>query len=563
MATSDNGDGDGDGERLVVGVDVGTGSARAGVFTLNGERRGLAVHPIQIFRPRPQHAQHSSDDIWQAVGQACREAVAQAGAAPERIVGIGFDATCSLVLLDDADRPVTVAPDGNDDSHNVIVWMDHRATAEADAINGAGYDVLRYVGGKISPEMEPPKLQWLKRHRPDSWARAAKFLDLADFLVYAATGSDVRSLCTTVCKWTYLGHENRWDESFWASLDLADVLEDGQGRKRAGVSIRPPGERVGTLTPEAAQHLGLSPACVAGVGIIDAHAGGIGLLGAAWEGQTETNPAALESVLALIGGTSNCHMAASREAHFVPGVWGPYFGAMVPGMWLTEGGQSAAGALIDYAIENSRAYPALAQQAQEAGTTVYALLNERLDTLAAARNVAHPAYLTRDLHVLDYHLGNRSPFSDPHARGMVDGLSLDQGPDALALLYLATVQAVAYGTRAIIEALNEHGFAIARLLATGGGTKNPVWLREHADACQTPLVLGRESESVLLGAAILGASAAGAYPSVTNAMRAMGRSGETIAPDPAVGGYHDAKFQVYRDLYAAQNRHREMMRNGK
>ena len=551
----------GSGGRFVVGVDVGTGSARAGVFSLSGERRGLAVHPIQMFRPRPDYAEHSSGDIWDAVGRATREAVAQSGAAPEAIVGIGFDATCSLVLLNENDRPVTVSPDGNDDSHNVIVWMDHRATEEADAINAGGHDVLRYVGGRISPEMEPPKLQWLKRHRPDSWARAAKFLDLADFLTYQATGCDVRSLCTTVCKWTYLGHENRWDESFWAALDLSDVLEDSRGRKRAGTAIRPPGERVGPLTPTAAQHLGLSPDCQVGVGIIDAHAGGVGLLGAAWQGRDDTDPAVLESVLALIGGTSNCHMAASRAPVFVPGVWGPYFGAMVPGTWLTEGGQSAAGALIDHVIENHAAHPALSGAAQDKKTTVYALLNERIQALADQRHLAHPAYLTRDLHVLDYHLGNRSPFADPHARGVMDGLSLDQGADDLALRYLATVQAVAYGTRAIVEALNASGFAITALLATGGGTKNPLWLREHADACQTTLTLGREPESVLLGAAILGAAAAGnTYPDVLSAMKAMGRSGETIAPDPAPRAYHDAKFAVYRALYEEQNRHRDIMR---
>jgi FGGY-family pentulose kinase len=245
-------------ETLVAGVDVGTGSARAAVFTLDGERRGLAVEPIQIWRPRPEYAQHSSDDIWQAVGRAVRAAVAQSGARPESIAGIGFDATCSLVVLDQNDRPVTVSPSGENDAQNVIVWMDHRATGEADAINAGGYDVLRYVGGKISPEMEPPKLQWLKRHLPDSWRRAARFLDLADFLVYQASGRDVRSLCTTVCKWTYLGHENRWDRAFYESLDLADVLEDEGGRKRAGTEIAPPGQHVGPLTAEAAQHLGLS-----------------------------------------------------------------------------------------------------------------------------------------------------------------------------------------------------------------------------------------------------------------------------------------------------------------
>lgn len=542
-------------QKYVVGVDVGTGSARAGVFTTAGERRGLAVEPIRMWRPQAEFVEQSSGDIWRAVGKTVREALAQSGARPEQVVGIGFDATCSLVVLGADDVPVTISPTG-DDAQNVIVWMDHRATPEADAINAGGHDVLKYVGGKISPEMEPPKMLWLKKHLPQSWQRAEKLLDLADFLTYRASGRDVRSLCTNVCKWTYLGHESRWDTGFYKAIGLEDI-PDG---RRVNDTIRPLGERIGPLTPDAARHFGLTETCQVAVGIIDAHAGGLGLLGAAWEGAAATDPAALESVIALIGGTSNCHMAASREPVFVPGVWGPYFGAMVPGMWLTEGGQSAAGALIDYVIEDSSGYQDLSYEADRQETTIYALLNARVQALTAARGLSDPALLTRDLHLLDYHLGNRSPHSDPHARGVMDGLSLDQSLDSDAILYLATLQAVAYGTREIIEAMNARGFSINRILATGGGTKNPLWLQQHADATGMTLILGRESESVLLGAAILGASAGGAYPSVTEAMRAMGRSGQTITPNPATRAYHDAKFMVYKSLYAEQNRHREIMR---
>lgn len=537
----------------VVGVDVGTGSARAGVFaTADGTRLGMAVHPIRMWRPRPEYAEQSSTDIWNAVGLVVREAMKEAGVAPESVVGIGFDATCSLVVLGEDNAPVTVSPDG-EDNQNIIVWMDHRATGEADEINAGGYDVLKYVGGKVSPEMEPPKMLWLKRNLPETWNRARKLLDLADFLTYAASGRDVRSLCTNVCKWLYLGHENRWDRSFYSAIGLED-LPDGQ---RVTETIRPLGERIGPLTEEAAGHFGLTTGCQVAVGIIDAHAGGLGLLGAALG--PDTDPSELETVIALIGGTSNCHMAASQEAVFVPGVWGPYFGAMVPGMWLTEGGQSAAGALIDYVIEDSSAYKDISYEADRQRTTVYALLNKKVLELATEQELSDVALLTRDLHVLDYHLGNRSPHADPHAKGIVEGLPLDESLDFDARLYLATIQSIAYGTREIIEAMNARGFRIGRILVTGGGTKNPLWLQQHADATGMALVLGRESESVLLGAAILGANASGAYPSVTDAMRAMSGVGETVEPNPAVRGYHDAKYEIYRSLYAEQLRHREVM----
>jgi FGGY-family pentulose kinase len=538
-------------DRYVVAVDVGTGSARAGVFNArDGRKVGYATHSIRMWRPRTDFAQHSSNDIWNAVGDCVRNAVSESGVGPDSIVGLAFDATCSLVVLDRAGKPLTVSPDGEPEQ-DTIVWMDHRAVAEADFINSGNYDVLRYVGGAISPEMEPPKLLWLKRNLPDTWAQAGRFFDLADFLAYAATGSNVRSLCTHVCKWTYLGHEDRWDDAFLTAIGLEDLRSDD----KAGSRIRPLGERIGPLTPDAARHLGLTTDCVVGVGAIDAHAGGIGLLG------SSLNPTQPETTLALIGGTSNCHMAASRNPNFVPGVWGPYFGAMVPGMWLTEGGQSAAGALIDFAIESGHAVDELRKSASDQGKTVYEVLNDRAHSLASRNQLADPALLTKDLHVLDFHLGNRSPFADPHARGAVEGLPLDRNDEIDTRLYVAAIQAVAYGTRAIVEAMNRSGFAIQKIVATGGGTKNPLWMQLHADATGLPISVGSEPESVLLGSAMLAAAAAGCHPNVESAMAAMGSVGETVHPNPALRAFHDAKFAVWNDLYQCQLRHRELMLN--
>ncbi len=173
-----------------------------------------------------------------------------------------------------------------DNNRNVIVWMDHRALAETAAINQGGYDVLKYVGGSLSPEMETPKLKWLKTHLPQTWVRAGKFLDLADFLTYRSTGSNARSLCTVVCKWTYLGHEGQngqWDRNYFDAIGIGDALEG----EKIGNDVRPMGTPLGTLTPAAAAELGLTTQCHVGVGIIDAHAGGLGLLGAVFQDEPE------------------------------------------------------------------------------------------------------------------------------------------------------------------------------------------------------------------------------------------------------------------------------------
>lgn len=548
--------------RLYLGIDVGTGSARAGLFDEQGQRLGLGVSSIQTWKPQDDFVEQSSEDIWRACGEAVRAALAQAAARGEEVRGIGFDATCSLVLLDAADKPVTVSPTGRSEQ-NVIVWMDHRALGEAEEINRTGDDVLKYVGGVISPEMETPKLLWLKRHLPESFAKAERFLDLPDFLTYRATGVDTRSHCTTVCKWTYLGHERdgrgQWRAPYFERIGLGELLADGA--RRIGAVVKPLGERVGTLTAAAAGELGLAQGTPVGVSIIDAHAGGIGLLGTSVDGDA-LGEADLERRLALIGGTSSCHMAVSQQARFVPGVWGPYYSAMLPGLWLSEGGQSATGALIDATVLGHARGPELLVQAQREGTTIYGLLNQELERQAQTAGVSFPAELARALHVQPDHHGNRSPRADPSLRGMVSGLSLSTDLAALARLYLATIQAIAYGTREIIEALNRQGYRIDTLLATGGDAKNPVFVREHADATGCRVVLPREPEAVLLGSAVLGAVAAGDQPGVLQAMTQMSHAGsvvEAAGSETAVSQLHARKYRVFLAMCRHQLDYRALM----
>lgn len=108
------------------------------------------------------------------------------------VKGIGFDATCSLVTLDSSGDPVTCSP-SKEPHRNIIMWLDHRAMEQAKRINDTKHKVLKYVGGATSPEMEIPKMLWLKENLPtDCWDKCALFLELPEFLTYRATGDETR-----------------------------------------------------------------------------------------------------------------------------------------------------------------------------------------------------------------------------------------------------------------------------------------------------------------------------------------------------------------------------------
>lgn len=545
-------------ERFYVGVDVGTASVRAALVTRDGLLRRTAEEPISIWEPQSDHYVQSSTEIWEKCCTVVKKVTD--GVKRSQVRGVGFDATCSLVVLDQSFQPVPVSQDG-DTQRNVVMWMDHRAAEQAARITNTGHRVLSRVGGVMSPEMQPPKLLWLKENLKERcWNKAAHFFDLPDFLSWKATGSLTRSLCTLVCKWTYCPPEG-WDASFWTSIGLEDLLKDNFS-KIGSVSCSPGSPLGDGLTEDAAADLGLDPGTAVGASLIDAHAGGLGVIGADVTGlQLPCENRPITSRMAMICGTSTCHMAISEQPLFVPGVWGPCLSAMVPDMWLNEGGQSATGRLIDHMVKGHAAYNQLQEQAQQrlpfTGENIYSYLNSHLSMMANSHSAVD--LLGSSLHVWpDFH-GNRSPLADPTLKGMVIGLSLSQTLDDLALLYLATIQALALGTLHILEAMKEAGHDIRTLFLCGGLSKNSLFVQIHANATGLPVVLPDQMEAVLVGAAVLGACASQDYSNIQEAMEKMAKVGKVVQPDREVQSFYERKYKVFLQLFSHQREYQALM----
>jgi D-ribulokinase len=385
--------------------------------------------------------------------------------------------------------------------------------------------------------METPKLLWLAENMPETFAAAWQFMDLADFLTWRATGNLTRSACTVTCKWTYMAHENRWDAGYFRAVGLG-ILAD-EGFRRIGIEIVPGGTRVGGLTPQAADDMGLEPGTPVAAGLIDAHAGGVGTVGA------RGDAGSILTRMAYVFGTSACTMSTTAEPTFVQGVWGPYHSAMVPGLWLNEGGQSAAGAALDHLVRMHPASKEVEAIARDNGVS----LSQWLSSEAEKRGGAPAAPdLVGGLHVVPEFLGNRAPFADPDARGLIAGLGMEAGLDSLVALYLAGLCGLGYGARQILQAQHVKGITIDTIVVSGGAGQSLLVRQILADSTGKLVAATTSQEPVLLGSAILGAVASGQYSDLAQAMLSMSEMGETYRPNPALLDWHQKRFKAFEML---------------
>jgi FGGY-family pentulose kinase len=218
-----------------VGIDVGTGSARACIISETGEIAGLASENIGLWQPQQTYYEQSTTDIWNCICKSVRRALSQANIDSSSVRGVAFDATCSLaVFTHDTDEPMSVTGpnfDGSGNDHNIILWLDHRPVEETIKINATKHNLLRYVGGTMSIEMEIPKVLWLKNNMTKELFDRCKFYDLTDALTHMATGNEKRSFCSVVCKQGYVpvgvdGSVKGWQDDFLKEIGLEDLTLD-------------------------------------------------------------------------------------------------------------------------------------------------------------------------------------------------------------------------------------------------------------------------------------------------------------------------------------------------
>jgi D-ribulokinase len=237
-------------------------------------------------------------------------------------------------------------------------------------------------------------------------------------------------------------------------------------------------------------------------------------------------------------------MATTPEPRFVPGVWGPYYSGMVPGFWLNEGGQSAAGAAIDHLVKSHPAYREVLAAARAADMEILEFLERRIVSRSA--DPGRAAFCARDIHVLPEFLGNRSPFADPDSRAIVAGLDLDTDIGSMERLFMAGLCGLAYGLADVVDAFRSHGVASDLMVIGGGAGRSSLVRQIMADTTGLTVALPETQEPVLLGAAMLGAVAGRSYGSIADAMASMSAIGWQSQPTaPEMAEFHRSKRQVH------------------
>jgi ribulose kinase len=482
---------------LLLAIDLGTEGARVGAFTEDGTALGSVHRPYVTTFPRAGWAEQDPEAWWAAVVDAGRTLLATpACRAAGPVVAVASATTASTVaVLDAAGRPLRPA----------ILWMDSRASSQAARTAGLAerHPVLAWSGGSDASEWLAPKAMWLKEHEPDLWARAARVVEAIDYLTFRLTGRWVGSQMNAVCKYNYDGLRGAFPTALYADLGIADLVE------RLPDQILPVGAVAGPLTRETADLLGVAPGAPVVVGGIDAH---VSLLSCGASGD----------VVSLVSGTSSAIIAEVDEPTATTEIWGPYPHALRTTKWLVEGGQVTSGSVLTWT-----------------GEGIMGVARADLPALVEGASRVEPG--AHGLLALDTFMGNRTPYRDARLRGALVGLTLGTTREEL---YRAAVEAVACGTKGVLDSFERAGVACGRLVFSGGIEKNPLWQQVSVD------VLGREVEVVdgdnltLRACAVIGATGAGLVADLDEGAAAYAPRTRTLTPN---AGRHVLYQQTYAD----------------
>ena len=523
----------------VIGIDFGTLSGRIVVID---PADGREVSSVTVEYPHgvmdrslpsgkalpPEFALQDPEDYLKVL-QAIPEVLKEAGVSRESIAGLGVDFTaCTMLPVDEEGRPLCQLAEFKDEPHAYVkLWKHHGAKSEADEINRLAKERneswLQIYGGAVSPEWMLPKILETLRNVPEVYEKTCRFTEAGDWISRLLTGKETHSA-------VFAGYKGLWNaETGYPGNEFMkelDVRLDGIVGTKLFPRISGMDEIAGTINEEGSALTGLPAGIKVSLPVIDAHTA-----------MPAVNIVSSGS-MALILGTSACHLIHSGQCFPVPGISGYVKDGVVPGLYTYEAGQAASGDIFDWFVHNG--IPAsYEEEAKARGIGIHKLLREKAMRLSPGES---------GLIALDWLNGNRSVLSNAKLSGMILGMTLQTKPEEI---YRAWIEATAFGTRMILEQFEENGLAVRSITAAGGiAKKDEMLMQIYADVTGKEISVSGAAEATALGSAIYAATAAGIYPSLTDAAAAMSaKIVRTYRPDEANRKIYDRLYGEYRTLH--------------
>jgi xylulokinase len=482
-----------------LGIDVGTYESKGVLVDSEGRVLASAARAHGLIVPRAGWAEHRAEEDWWAdFVWLAHKLIAESGVAPSTIRAIGTSAIGPCVLPVDAD--------GAPLSNAILYGVDTRSAQEIEDLTEAigAEAIFERCGNTLTSQCAGPKILWLKRNRPDVYARASKFLNSTSFLVHRLTGRFVVDHYTAAnASPLYL-----IDEQAWSSALAPDVTEIDRLPELAWTA-----DVAGGVTPRAATETGLVAGTPVIVGTIDAAAEAISV------GVLEVG-----DMMLMYGSTVFTILVAGermRDRNLWHAPW------LFPGKHACMAGLATSGTLTHWFVD---------QFARD-------LDRETAMAKLAADAAASPPG-ANGLVVLPYFSGERTPIHNPHAKGAVLGLTLAH---TRADLYRAIIEGIAFATNHIFETYDGSAAATRSIRAVGGGLRNPLWTQATSDISGRTQEVRKIGIGASYGDAFLAALAIGDVTSET--IEAWNPPASRIRPDPTTAETYRRRYAVFREFY--------------
>ena len=492
---------------LFLGVDVGTTAVKAVVFDERGQAKALARKDYDLITRAPSVIEISAEVYWRAFCTVVRRAAKQSGQG---------DLITALCIATQGETLVPVDRSG-EPTRDAIVWLDNRATSEAQAIGDqlGTSEVFKRTGQpRVLPTWPACKINWIRNHERDVFLSTSKFLLLEDYLILRLTGEIISDRCLQSSSLLLDINDGRWWQPMLDTIGLtADRLPE----------LVDSGHVVGQLTKQSAAAIGLRRETLVVTGGLDQPVGAIGAGNVHPGVVTETTGGALAIVATILKpafdaqGRVPCHIHA-QAGSFCLLPWG-----------------QTAGLGLKWVVDNFFSLAAVGPQAR---SNRYRLADESAASVPPGSD---------GLIVLPHFEGAACPELNPAARAVFFGVTLrhNHGHFARGLM-----EAVAYMLRANLDLIERLAGPVVEVRSAGGGANSDLWLQIKADSLQKPIISVETSETTCLGAAMLAAVASGCHPDIEQAAKAMVRLRKRYEPNRDLAQLYEDGYARYSELYA-------------